>query len=205
MELPPKAGAGPETTGNEMGREREELHREGPRIYVASLSDYNAGVLHGEWIEADLNPEDLEQAVTDMLRRSPTDSRAEEFAIHDFEGFGPYQPGEYDSLDWVSWIARGITEHGLAFGAWADCVDHDEDALASFEDAYLGEWSSLSAYVEELFDDLGVVRDLHEQVPELLQGYVEIDVEGFARDMELGGDITSVEHRGGVWLFATNG
>ena len=31
----------------------------GPRIYVASLSDYNAGRLHGEWIDADQGAEGM--------------------------------------------------------------------------------------------------------------------------------------------------
>ena len=50
MELPPQEGAGPESTGNE-NEEHEVLREDGPRIYVASLSDYNAGILHGDWIE----------------------------------------------------------------------------------------------------------------------------------------------------------
>ena len=202
MEQKQATGAGPETTGIEQHLEEHEvLRQDRPRIYVASLSDYNAGVLHGEWIEADQNPEDVQQAVNDMLTKSPTDRTAEEFAIHDFEGFGPYQPGEYDSLDWVSWVARGITEHGMAFAAWADNVGHDEDALAAFEEAYLGEWASLTAYAEELLDDLGGARELDQHVPELLQSYVQIDVDGFAHDLELSGDITAVEHCNGVWLF----
>ena len=49
MELPPQPGAGPESTGNE-DEEHEVLREDGPRIYVASLSDYNAGILHGEWV-----------------------------------------------------------------------------------------------------------------------------------------------------------
>lgn len=80
MEQQPAMGAGPETTGIEQDQgEHELLQRDRPRIYVASLSDYTAGVLHGEWIEADQNPEDVHQAVNDMLTKSPTDQRAEEF------------------------------------------------------------------------------------------------------------------------------
>lgn len=33
---------------------------DGPRIYVASLSDYNAGTLHGKWIDADQSAEDIQ-------------------------------------------------------------------------------------------------------------------------------------------------
>ena len=202
MELPPQPGAGPESTGNNDTNleQHEQLHEDRPRIYVASLSDYNAGVLHGSWLDADQELDDLEQAVTDMLTRSPSPS-AEEFAIHDFEGFGHYRVGEYDSLDWVSRVARGIVEHGPAFGAWAEDCNHDEEALARFEDAYLGEWSSIEKYAEELLDDLGYLRAIDEAVPEMLQPYVRVDVEAFARDLELSGDVTVVEHGVGVWLF----
>jgi antirestriction protein len=199
MDIPPRAGAGPESTGNQ-NEEREALREDGPRIYVASLSDYNAGLLHGDWIEADQEPEELGEAVQAMLERSPTPG-AEEFAIHDFEGFGHYHVGEYDSLDWVSRVARGIVEHGPAFSAWAERSDGDEDDLARFEDAYLGEWSSVERYAEELLDDLGYLRAVDEAVPDMLQPYVRIDVEAFAHDLELSGDLTVVEHSHGVWLF----
>jgi antirestriction protein len=199
MELPPQPGAGPESTGND-NEEHEMLREEGPRVYVASLSDYNAGLLYGDWIEADQEPEELSDAVQAMLERSPT-AGAEEYAIHDFEGFGHYHVNEYDSLDWVSRVARGIVEHGQAFGAWAERSDHDEDDLAQFEDAYLGEWGSIEDYAEELLDDLGYLRAVDEAVPEMLQPYVRVDIDAFARDLELSGDITSVEQAHGVWLF----
>lgn len=199
MELPPQPGAGPEPTGNEH-EEHEVLREEGPRIYVASLSDYNAGILHGEWIPADQEPDELGEAVQGMLERSPTVG-ADEFAIHDFEGFGHYRVGEYETLDWVSRIARGIVEHGQAFGAWADRCNHDDDDLAQFEDAYLGEWGSMSEYAEELLDDLGYLRAVEETVPDMIQPYVRVDIDAFAHDLELSGDITSVEHARGVWLF----
>ena len=199
MELPQPPGAGPESTGDQ-NEEHEVLREERPRIYVASLSDYNAGILHGDWIRADQELDELNEAVQAMLERSPTPG-AEEYAIHDFEGFGNYRPGEYDSLDWISRVARGIVEHGPAFGAWAEQSNHDEDDLARFEDAYLGEWSSVEKYAEELLDDLGYLRAVDDAVPEMLQPYVRIDIDAFASDLELSGDLTVVEYSHGVWLF----
>jgi antirestriction protein len=140
-----------------------------------------------------------------MLARSPTDPRAEEFAIHDYEHFGPYQVGEYDSLGWISRVATGITEHGLALAAWAEHCDRDPEQLATFEDAYRGEWSSLTAYAEELLDDLGISRELEEAIPELLQGYVHLDTQAFARDLIAMHDLTIVEHDRGVWVFEGTG
>jgi len=200
MELPKQPGAGPDNAGNPNDAEAERLRDEGPRIYVASLSDYNAGILHGDWLAAEQEPEELQQAVNLMLERSPT-AGAEEFAIHDYEGFGHYAPSEYDSLDWISRIGRGIVEQGQAFGAWAARCEHDEDALVQFEEAYLGQWSSVEDYADELLSDLGYIDAVERAVPDSLQPYISLDTAGFARDLELSGDITSVEHADGVWIF----
>ena len=204
MELPPEQpGAGPESTGNQNNEEHEVLRAEQPRIYVASLSAYNEGILHGDWIDADEEPEELSAAVQTMLERSPTPG-AEEFAIHDFEGFGDYRVGEYDSLDWVSRVTRGIVEHGPAFGAWAERCQHDEDELVRFEEAYLGEWSSVEKYAEELLDDLGYLSAVEEAVLDMLRPYVHVDIEAFARDLELSGDLNVVEQPFGVFIFEGN-
>ena len=41
-----------------------------PRIYVASLSDYNAGRLHGRWIDADQDAVGIRANITVMLAES---------------------------------------------------------------------------------------------------------------------------------------
>jgi antirestriction protein len=170
-----------------------------PRIYAASLSDYNAGRLHGAWIDADQEADELHTAVTAMLAAS-SEPCAEEWAIHDYEGFGPVELSEYETLERVSLLATGITEHGLGFAAWAATAGTDPAALVLFEEAYRGHWDSLTAYAEELLDDLGASEVL-EQVPDWLQPYMQLDVEGFARDLRLGGDVQTVEGDGGVWVF----
>jgi hypothetical protein len=45
---------------SEHQRQSEKLQKDVPRIYVASLSDYNNGVLHGRWIDASSDPEDMQ-------------------------------------------------------------------------------------------------------------------------------------------------
>ena len=199
MEQQPK-GAGPETTGNQEHEEQERLHEDQPRIYVASLTDYNAGVLHGTWIDATNDVDGMQYEINKMLAGSPS-GNAEEFAIHDYDNFGTYRVDEYDSLGWIAKIAAGIHEHSLAFAAWADQCDHDEDTLDRFEDAYLGDWTSVEDYAENLLDDTGILTELDNAIPDTLRPYVDIDIAGFARDLELSGDITSVDHPGGVWIF----
>ncbi len=170
-----------------------------PRIYVASLSDYNAGRLHGAWIEAAQEPEALHTEVEAMLAASP-EPGAEEWAIHDYEGFGSFQPSEYEALEWISAVASGIVEHGGAFAAYAALVNDQPERLKDFEAVYRGQWETLEAYAEDLLDDLGA-SELLEQVPDWLQPYVSLDTAGFARDLELGGDIWTAEGDGGVWVF----
>jgi antirestriction protein len=174
-----------------------------PRIYVASLSDYNAGRLHGQWISADQEPEALLTAISNMLAASPT-PRAEEWAIHDYEGFGTLRLTEFQSAETISALARGIALHGPAYAAWASQVDHhNAEELDRFADCYLGRWKSVETYAASLVDDLGVESAI-QQAAGSLASYVRVDTEALARDMELGGDIWTVpDENGGVYLFSS--
>ena len=92
---------------HEQHTERDETHeaeanpevepRDRLRIYVASLSDYNAGRLHGAWIDAAQEPEQIEAEIAWMLKQSP-EPIAEEWAIHDHEGFGGVRLSEYEQV-----------------------------------------------------------------------------------------------------------
>lgn len=42
-----------------------------PRIYVACLSAYNNGFLHGEWIDCDQDAEVIWAEIKEMLKASP--------------------------------------------------------------------------------------------------------------------------------------
>lgn len=171
------------------------------RIYVASLSDYNDGRLHGVWLDANAEAEDLAEGIQEMLARSPMPG-AEEWAIHDYEGFGPLRLGEYEDLGTISQIAHGTAEHGPAFTHWAAiCGSTDHDELARFDDVYLGHWQSVEAYAQELLDDLGLDDVIERSVPEYLQPYVKVDVEGFGRDLEYSGDVSASGGDNGVYLF----
>jgi antirestriction protein len=164
-----------------------------PRIYVASLRDYNAGRLHGSWIDAAQEPEMLYEAVAAMLDASRA-PRAEEWAIHDYEGFGELHLGEFEPLEAVSRLAQGIVEHGPAFAAWISLQGAtDTETLARFDHAYLGEWESTEAYAEDLLEDFDLERLLDQVVPEGLRPYVQVNAAGFGRDLELGGDISTVD------------
>jgi antirestriction protein len=180
-------------------RERERETR--PRVYVASLADYNEGRLHGAWIDAAQDEEDLGRCVKEMLERSPSPG-AEEWAIHDYEGFGALRLDEFESLAAVAKIAKGIAEHGLAFAAWAAHVGSDSEALDEFEDAYMGEWENEAAFAEEALADMGQIDEIMQGVPEHLVPYVQIDYEGFVRDLVCNGELATLEKPdGGIYVF----
>ncbi len=176
-----------------------------PAIYVASLADYNNGVLHGTWLDAARDPEVIHADIDAMLARS-RDPGAEEWAIHDFEQFGSWKVHEHDSIERVSRIARNIAEHGYAYAAWVDVFDGEEASLDtdSFSEAYLGHFDSVQDYVEHMADDLGYEQELA-KLPEYLQAYTRIDYAALARDLELSGEVAAVrDPTGGVWLFRTD-
>ena len=205
-----------------------------PRIYVACLASYNAGCLHGAWIDCEgKDADDIQTEVNAMLRASPwpnvtvscldcgkhadcADARAsgidmterpgqrwqtnfwadgkgncikcetcngsgevpsaEEWAIHDHEGFGDLI-GEYTSFTDVAKHAALIAEHGEAWIAYCDHVGEDYATESDFQDAYNGQWNSEKAFAENLVDDLGMLRG----IPETLQYYFDYDA--FARDL----------------------
>lgn len=124
-----------------------------PRIYVASLSDYNSGRLHGAWIDANQEPEYLAEDVAAMLALS-TEPGAEEYAIHDYEGFEGLAVSEYETLKNVSLWATAIVEHGPAFAAYVANHGAEYASVDGFEEDYCGEWESEAAFAEELADDL---------------------------------------------------
>ena len=151
-----------------------------PRIYVTCLAAYNQGRLHGEWIDAAQEPWALYDAVRAMLDASPI-AGAEDWAIHDHEGFGPLRIGEHTGFDRVSELAAFIAEHGEIGAALLDyysgSLDEARDALA---DRYLGAHASLADYVQE-------VTEQTTAIPHALRYY--IDYAAMARDAELNGDL----------------
>jgi len=181
-------------------KRNEQQPRISPKVWIASLSDYNAGHLHGAWVEADQEPDGIWEGVNEVLRTSKVPG-AEEWAVFDHEGFGPLSLPEYETVERISRLGRGIGQHGEAFAAYANFLGSDDELLGQFEDCFIGQWESAAAYVEEFLEDTGIERMLDEAVPESLRDYVRVDTEAVARDMELEGSLLAVEAEGGVFLF----
>lgn len=169
-----------------------------PRIYVACLSSYNAGTLHGAWIDLswDHDPDSVHEEIEKMLSKSKY-YPAEEWAIHDYEGFGGYRLHEYESIDDVCEVAEFIAEvddDEIAGELLSRCDDVDS-ARECWKENYRGCFDSLEDYAEDFIDQTVP----SESIPEAVRYY--IDFASMARDWESGGDIFSFRTNSGVQVF----
>lgn len=155
-----------------------------PKIYVADLAAYNNGYLHGCWIDATKDLDDIQEEIQNMLKKSPVEF-SEKWAIHDYEGFGSISISEYEGIESVKEKSEFIEEHGeLGAEVLSHFCGDLKHARETIEDYYMGEYKSLADYAEELTDQTS-------EIPEHLEFY--IDYERMGRDMELGGDVFTIE------------
>lgn len=152
-------------------------------IYVADLAAYNNGILHGEWIDATLEPNEIREKISFMLARSPEEG-AEEYAIHDYEGFGQYALSEYEGIDEVSAVAQFIAEFPDFGAELLNYYSDIEEARTAADESYAGCYGSLENYAQELTEQTS-------EVPKHLEFYIDYDKMG--RDMEMSGDIFTIE------------
>lgn len=154
-----------------------------PQIYVACLAAYNAGYLHGRWIDATQGLEGIQAEIQEILESSPIPG-AEEWAIHDHEGFGRSVVGEYTGIPEVAAMAEFIEENPEICPLLLEHYSGDLDQAREALENYLGCYESLTDYARELTEECT-------QIPDNLAFY--IDYEAMARDMELNGDVMSLE------------
>jgi len=134
-----------------------------------------------------------------MLAVSPIRG-AEEWAIHDYEGFGELRLSEWESFERVAAIAAGIAEHGDAFTAWLAYDDsRDPSDVQAFDDAYRGEWDSLRAYAEDWANSIG----LNQLAEATGSSYITVDVDALTRDLDIE-MYTSRSRNGTVHVFDPN-
>jgi antirestriction protein len=163
-----------------------------PRIYVASLADYNCGILHGTWITLDESTDldEVTDRVDTMLADSPAVRRglscvAEDYAIHDYEGFDGYTLHEYTALSHVVPIAAAIAEHGEAFALFLNdrgegCV---EESVTDFTDRLCGVWKDEQDFAWTEFEELW--PDAYQQTTSC--DWVQFDPEAYVRAHEMDG------------------
>jgi len=144
-----------------------------PRIYVACLAAYNNGYLHGQWIDANQDVEAIHEQIKAMLAKSPI-AGAEEWALHDYDGFYGIQLSESQDIETLAEMAVMIERHGEAWAKFAEYEGIEYATLERFEEAYAGEWDSEEAFAEDLADETM-------EIPKHLAFY--IDYERLARDL----------------------
>jgi antirestriction protein len=155
------------------------------RIYVACLAAYNSGILHGEWIEIGDDIDETWNQIRNVLASSPIPD-AEEWAIHDFEGFGGIRLSEWEGIERIHELAEFMEEHGEVGTLALDHYCGDiEDAKRALEN-YMGCYSSIADYAQEITESCT-------EIPEHLQFY--IDYERMGRDMDMSGDIVAMQTR----------
>lgn len=160
-------------------------HADSPRIYVACLASYNNGCLFGRWIEVGEDEAALRSEVAAMLKASP-EPHAEEWALHDFEGFSGIEIREYESFSNVVALAAFAEEHGALGAEVLNYFGGDlEDARTALDERYAGAYSSLEDFAEE------IASEHFASVHESMHGY--IDYEAIGHDMALSGDIITFE------------
>lgn len=122
-----------------------------PSIYVACLSAYNNGLLHGDWIDCDQDPDDIQAEIDEILNTSPCREyeACEDWAIHDSEGFGKLL-SECESIEYISALGNALYDFSDSdaleswFGAGIEsCEKSDIEAMVEeFRDRFLGHWDN---------------------------------------------------------------
>lgn len=169
-----------------------------PRIYVACLAAYNAGNLHGEWINADQEPLEIRADIQSMLEKSP-ESGAEEWAVHDYEGFGFISLNEWPDIERVSALAKLIVAHREPFLLWYQSQDGNNYDCSELEDLFMDQWQgafeSETDFAYSLLEETGQLSE----IPEWAQSY--FDYESYARSLNIGGDFSFVRHNCQTYVF----
>lgn len=154
------------------------------QIYIADLAAYNNGILHGAWVDATLEVDEIQDAINKILKASPIPD-AEEYAIHDYDGFAGISIHEYEGIESAHEKAAFVEEHGELGAQVASHFGDDlEDARKALTDSYLGQYSSIGGYAQSITEE-------YSTVPEHLSYYIDYDRMG--RDMDMSGDIFYIE------------
>lgn len=165
-----------------------------PRIYVACLTAYNNGVLHGSWINANQDEDRIQEEINNVIESSPFRD-AEEWAIHDHEGFGNIPHIEHEPPVVISKLAKLIDEYGPIFTALLEHTGDVEKAIGHMEESYQGCYDNESEWARSFLEETCEL----DSIPSHLRGY--FDYEAYARDCELNGDIFTIDHNGETHVF----
>jgi antirestriction protein len=165
-----------------------------PQIYIACLSSYNSGILHGKWIVPSTDEQELQDQIDSILKTSKQPF-AEEWAVHDYNYF--HNLGEYPSIEDICKVQEAIEKHGYELvNAYLE-YNNDVDSLDDIEYSYKGHYDSFQDYAEDYLEDC----DEFNMIPEHLQCY--FDFERYARNLEQSYYVVKSSNHG-VYIFQDN-
>lgn len=165
-----------------------------PRLYVGTYAKYNAGSIKGAWLSLDGHDKESFLAACAELHKDESDP---ELMFQDFEGFprAMYSESSVPDALW-DWLELDEDDREL-LAVYQDNIDADGDIEAA-RDAFQGKHDSEIAWAEDWFEQTGGL----DAIPENLRYF--FDFQAWARDAQLGGDVSFVRHDGDVWVFSNH-
>ncbi|MAT51155.1 MAG: antirestriction protein [Porticoccaceae bacterium] len=200
-----------------------------PRIYVGCLAAYNNGKLHGEWIDADQDADDIREEIREILQSSPESQHechdeecgykgqcdedgtcpecgedwriAEEWAIHDYEEFGGIKISEYEDIDVVARLGNVLSElDDEDAEGFSAWYDNEGDSDSdSLLDDFREKYRGCWRSIDEYAENFCEDTGMLSDVHDSMKHY--INYEAMANDWEMGGDIWTHEGEHGVHVF----
>lgn len=162
------------------------------RVYVGTYAKYNNGSIAGKWL--DLEDYADHDEFMDAARKVHADESDPELMFQDFEGFPKDYYGEsHIKPELWDWLELDEDDREL-LAMYADHVGGDP-SIEDAREAFAGKANTVEDWAESFADDTGLLSE----VPENLRCY--FDWEKYARDLQYGGDIFTVEKDGDVWVF----
>ena len=170
------------------------------RIYVACLASYNAGTLHGRWIDASADVDAMQGGIDAMLKAS-REPGAEEWAVHDYDGV-PSSLGEYPGLEKIAAFVALCEDFDFLdsddvaaiVANWCGDLDQARNAL---QDDFCGIYPAFRDYADESADEMIACLSADGTAPQFLINH--FDYEGHARDLAF--SMTAVDVSTGVAVF----
>jgi antirestriction protein len=181
--------------------ERECLDDDAPQIYVACLSAYNNGKLHGMWIDCTQDADAIQEDIEWMLSWSPCRNyeACEEWAIHDFQNWYGIQLDECEDINKLAELAQVLSEYGEVYAAYYKYYG-DYATLDEFKDSYWGKYESEEDFVYDQLEEQGLIKKFEEMG--LSSSY--INFEAIARDWFIDSYLSVEEGYKKVYVFSRN-
>lgn len=169
-------------------KSQNKINEDNPQIYVACLSAYNNGYLHGGWIDASEGIEHVRECIKEILKSSPVAEECEEWAIHDFQGFGNYKVDESHDLEELCKVAEFLRECDKFPAEVVSWLIDDygiDGAKEKMEDDYIGEFDTSSDFAYHYVEDSGMLEGISKDIA------MYFDYDSLGRDLDLNGDVIS--------------